>query len=374
FTWGSIGIIDEPSLLAITNEAWSRTPTTKTTLVIPVNLAARSINIGGDPRVYYLAATSPLDTNQHVCELAWGGGAWSHRDVTIFAGGISGGRLLPLPGSAVAAITVGNPRVYYLAPLTPGTSSGRVCELGYRVPISPGTGGWNYTDVTKASGDYPKVLAAAPGSALTAVGVSTTSDPRVYYLGLSGTDYHVCELASGGGGWSFSDVTATSSGESAVSADPRSPLAALAESESLGPRVYYLSADHHVHELVWVWSAEGWRHQDITAASSGAPDAISGSPLTAIWVDGCPRVYYLGLNGTDNHVHELAGGGPWNHHDITNAGTGVPVSGSRLTVGIGTNQPRVYYLADKDVHELALGSGGGWSDSDISTGAGAPSA
>src|SRR5215471_4942286 len=31
FTWGSIGIIDEPSLLAITNEAWSRTPTTKTT-------------------------------------------------------------------------------------------------------------------------------------------------------------------------------------------------------------------------------------------------------------------------------------------------------------------------------------------------------
>jgi hypothetical protein len=28
FTWGGIGIIDFPSLLAITHEAWLRTPTT----------------------------------------------------------------------------------------------------------------------------------------------------------------------------------------------------------------------------------------------------------------------------------------------------------------------------------------------------------
>jgi hypothetical protein len=28
FTWGSIGIIDVPSMVAITHEAWLRTPTT----------------------------------------------------------------------------------------------------------------------------------------------------------------------------------------------------------------------------------------------------------------------------------------------------------------------------------------------------------
>ena len=71
----------------------------------------------------------------------------------------------------------------------------------------------------------------------------------MYYLCYP--DNHVCELSWGGGGWHYNDITATSLGEPARAPASGSALAALVESENLGPRVYYLDTDNHVHELVW---------------------------------------------------------------------------------------------------------------------------
>jgi hypothetical protein len=189
FTWGSIGIIDEPSLLAITKEAWLRNPTTKTTLVTPVNLAAR-FGSGGDPRVYYLAPAFP-EAGQlgQVCELAWGGGAWNYTDVTTASGGYPAVPVA-VPGSAVAAIGIGGPNVFYLS------ADGHVQQLWYG-------SSWNHNDLTAASGGVP----AVPGSALTLGVGSNEAAPRVYYLG---SDKHVHELAYGNGGWHDRDVTADS--------------------------------------------------------------------------------------------------------------------------------------------------------------------
>ena len=53
FTWDSIGIIDVPSMLAITNEAWLRIPTT--IILGPMVVFAR----GSDGAVWYVSQTAP---------------------------------------------------------------------------------------------------------------------------------------------------------------------------------------------------------------------------------------------------------------------------------------------------------------------------
>jgi hypothetical protein len=386
FTWGSIGIVDEPFLLAIARkdqtgekQAYLRKPTTTTTLVTPVNLSVSQIasrgdprvDSGGDPRIYYLATNNKTkeDAYNNVCELAWGNGSWKFRDVTTFAPGLP-----VLPGSALAVGIGANKelRVYYLAVALPGSPLGKVCELSW------GGNQWNYRDIAAAAGDNPKLPYARPGPALTAIAVNKDLDPRVYYLSSDDNhpdkNNHVCELSWGNGGWHYNDITANSLGEPARAAASGSALAALVESDNLGPRVYYLDTDNHVHELVWVWSDGKWHHNgDITAASSG-PAAVSGSPLMAIWIKGVPRVYYL---AADHHVHEIAVADGWKHRDITDAGEGKSaVTGSPLTLTMAGELRRflcIYYVAeDNHIHQLVwnrLVGGGGWSDSDISNGA-----
>ncbi len=309
---------------------------------------------GGEPRIYYLA------TNNHVCELAWGAGSWKHRDVTTFAPGLP-----DLPGGAVAVAIGANKklRVYYLAvALAEGGSLGGVCELSW------GGNQWNYSDVTTAAGAYPKVPFAAPGSALTAIAVNKDLDPRVYYLCYP--DNHVCELSWGGGGWHYNDITAASLGEPARAPASGSALAALVESENLGPRVYYLDTDNHVHELVWVWSDQKWHHNGDITAASGGPAAVSLSPLMAIWIKGVPRIYYL---AADRHVHEIAAVDGWKHRDITDAGKGKPArTGSPLTQIMAGDLRRflcIYYVdEDNHIHQLVwnwFNGGDVWSDSGI---------
>jgi hypothetical protein len=69
------------------------------------------------------------------------------------------------------------------------------------------------------------------------------------------------------------------------------------------PRVYYLSADNHVHELAWLGNS--WGDQDVTAAANGSPATPGpGYTLTAMGAGGDrhPRVYYLdGANGVDEY-------------------------------------------------------------------------
>ena len=76
---------------------------------------------------------------------------------------------------------------------------------------------------------------------------------------------------------------------------------------ALDPRIYYLSADGHVHELAWQGS---WSHRDVTADAKGVA-AMTGGGIAVM--ENQPnldlRIYYVSADG---QVQELAWvGGKW---------------------------------------------------------------
>jgi hypothetical protein len=76
--------------------------------------------------------------------------------------------------------------------------------------------------------------------------------------------------------------------------------------------VNFLSADGHIHELVYT---DHWAHNDLTQAA-GAPIAIGRSPL-----DGYQTTFnnqqHVNYVGADGHVHELVYTNHWAHNDLT---------------------------------------------------------
>jgi hypothetical protein len=336
FTWGSIGIIDESSLLRITTEAWLRQPTTVTDSVLPTDLTA--IAIAGAPSVYHLT------TNNHVHALGWGNNAWHALDLTNISKGPEA-----VSGSEVTVgltSLIGGPLVYYPASFSPeGGTLHAVCELALR------NDGWHSRNITKDIG--------APGfsSSELTMAHGANYDPRVYYLD---DNNHVCELAWGNNTWSYSDITKVCNGVAAV---PRSAVAAIGIGNA--PNVFYLSADNHVQQL---WYGSGWNHNDLTNASGGT-DAALGTVVTAMNIGDAPNVFYL---SADNHVQQLWYGSNWNNTDITNASGGTDAaSGSAVAaLNIG-GDPNVFYLsADNHVQQLWYGSG--WNHNDLTHAAGAP--
>jgi hypothetical protein len=82
FTWDSIGIIDVPSMIAITHEAWLRQPTTVTKSVVgwhtnDLTAATGATAAAGDPAGYMFTAQGTQHavfrgTDDHIHELWWG--------------------------------------------------------------------------------------------------------------------------------------------------------------------------------------------------------------------------------------------------------------------------------------------------------------
>jgi hypothetical protein len=76
FTWDSIGIIDVPSMTAITHEAWFRQPTTVTKSVVPTWGPSIQYDTGGSNAV-------ALDDNGHAVEVHVGTGKLFYRVGTV---------------------------------------------------------------------------------------------------------------------------------------------------------------------------------------------------------------------------------------------------------------------------------------------------
>jgi hypothetical protein len=96
FTWGTIGVIDEPSMLAITNEAWLRNPTT---VIIPES-GWRRFQLapnGSAPAGGKIAAVSRIPGSM---ELWWIAGDGSVRGAFWYEGGQWQAYQLAPPGSA----------------------------------------------------------------------------------------------------------------------------------------------------------------------------------------------------------------------------------------------------------------------------------
>ncbi len=179
-----------------------------------------SIGVGGssDPRVFF------LDWRDHVRELAWYGGAWHDRDLTVHTGASRADSR-----SSITAVAVGgnrDPRVYHL------DEQGHIVELRWT-----GTD-WTSADLTAELGGQ----AARTGSALAATGAGPNADPRVFYLD---DRSHLRALVWHANVWHRRDVTADlgiarPAASTELTAAPTGPAASA--------QVFYTDDSNQVHQ------------------------------------------------------------------------------------------------------------------------------
>ena len=96
FTWDSIGIIDAPSMNAITHEAWLRRPTTVTKTStgwhhadLTAATGAPAAKAGPFAYMFNAQGTQHVDfvgTDNHIHELWWDNNGWHHADLTAATG------------------------------------------------------------------------------------------------------------------------------------------------------------------------------------------------------------------------------------------------------------------------------------------------
>ena len=293
-----------------------------------------------DPRVYFAAvdvAASPVSSG-HVYELAWFGGAWHQRDLTLELH-------TPAIAGRVAAMGTAatlDPRVYY------GDTNGHVREFSWF------GGGWHDRDLTA---ELHTPAAAGP---IAVIGTAATLDPRVYYADTNG---HVREFSWFGGGWHDRDLTAELHTPAAAG-----PIAVMGTAATLDPRVYYADTNGHVREFSWFGGR--WHDRDLTAELH-APRITTGLAAMGTGATLDPRVYYT---APDCHVHEFSWfGGGWHDRDLT-AELGAPAAAGDLAAmgTAATLDPRVYYNTTNDhTHEFSW-FGGGWHDRDLTAELNAP--
>ena len=188
--------------------------------------------------------------------------------------------------------------------------------------------------------------------------------PRVYYVA---ADQHVHELASVNGKWFASDVF-TRTAEVAPPTAVHSPLVGFGVGNTLAPRVYYAGTNGHIWELAWIQSK--WHAHDLFTNATGTPtDAAANSSMAAFGVGStlAPRVYYVRTNG---HVCELAWfQSAWHASDLfaLTAQPAATILGAKLVAfGAGTAlAARVYYVGTNGtLWELAW-FGNKWHASDL---------
>jgi hypothetical protein len=221
-------------------------------------------------------------------------------------------------------------------------------------------GSWHLNDLTAATG-APLGLGQVAGYVFDAQGTQ-----HVAYFG----GRHVQELWWDTTGWHHNDLT-----EAAGAPDPFGSGPAGYVFDAQGTQhVVYPSIDNHIHEL-W-WDTNGWHHNDPTAAA-GAPEAGGRITGYAFNAQGTQHIIYVG-NSTAR-VNELwwdTNG--WHHNDLTAAATGAPLAGSnpRGYVFKAQGTQHVIYQGLNDggrIHELWWNSNG-WHHHDLTAAAGAPGA
>ncbi len=179
FTWDSIGIIDAPSMNAITHEAWLRRPTTVTKTStgwhhadLTAATGAPAAKAGPCAYMFNAQGTQHVDfvgTDNHIHELWWDNNGWHHADLTAATGA-------PAP--------VGTPVGYVFDPQ--GTqhidyrgTDNHIHELWWD------NNGWHHADLTAATG-APAATAGPCAYMFNAQGTQ--------HVDFVGTDNHIHEL------------------------------------------------------------------------------------------------------------------------------------------------------------------------------------
>jgi Fungal fucose-specific lectin len=290
-----------------------------------------NVALGGWDETYFTVSKSP---DLHIQELRLQNG-WQEADLSS----ISSPSAFPAAGAPSAYVTPDNiPRVVYRG------TDGHIHELRLQ-------GGWQQADLSAISNP-----AAFPAACDPFAYVTPDQVPRVIYLG---GDSHIHELRLQGG-WQHADLSAIAAGNPVAPA--AGALFAYVTPDKV-PRVVYLATDNHIHELRL---QGGWQHADLSALVTNSPPAFQavGSPLAFVTPDGIPRVDYL---GADNHIHELRLQGGWQQADLSAISTppASAAAGNPFAYVTPDNVPRVVYQGtDNHIHELRLQAG--WQHADLS--------
>lgn len=224
---------------------------------------------------------------------------------------------------------------------------------------------WAYNDLTIAAGaqDFP----AAPGTALDGYQTTFNNQQHINYISADG---HVHELVYTDH-WSHNDLT-IAAGAQNYPAAVGSALDGYQTSFNNQQHVNYVGVDGHVHELVYT---NHWAHNDLTNAAGA--QKFPPAPATALdgYETGFNNQQHVNYIGIDGHVHELVYTNHWAHNDLTqaaNAGNFPPAAGAAID-GYETsfnNQQHVNYIGtDGHIHELVYTDH--WAHNDLTIAAGA---
>ncbi|MBZ5504323.1 MAG: hypothetical protein LAO78_02450 [Acidobacteriia bacterium] len=241
-----------------------------TTAVNPVRNTMDVNYIGGDAHVHQL----------------WYDSTWNKSDLSSLTGAPDAS----LTSGIKTAVNsnAGSMEVYYI-----GTDQ-HVHALWF-------DGAWHTADLTATTG----ALNAIAGSPLTVLHDPLANTMELEYIG---TDQHV-HLLFYDGLWHTEDLTAMTG---ALNAAANSGLASEVNTIGNSVEVHYIGTDQHIHTL---WYNGTWHVADLTAIT-GAPNAVSGSPLTAV-VDTITNTVEVEYVGADEHVHQLWYNGLWHTADLT---------------------------------------------------------
>lgn len=232
--------------------------------------------------------------------------------------------------------------------------------------------GWKFSDITAAA-NAPNFLSV--GWPLVAYPFSAKGSQHVYYLAgdLVGdpaagdveiADASVNELRRGSRGWHHNDLTA------AMGIPFMVPAAGYAFNAQATRHVICAAADLHIHELSA--DAKGWHHSDLTAIA-GAP---TGLPMSAYAFEaqGTRHVIYLD-DAPSAHIRELwSDANGWHHNDLT-AATGAPIGNAVGYAFESQYTQHIFFAAGarNHVHELWWDPSG-WHHNDLTAATGAPAA
>ncbi|HLI52500.1 MAG TPA: hypothetical protein VKU87_11945 [Thermomicrobiaceae bacterium] len=341
FTWNSIGIVDQQSMLNMTYEAWVRNPVT--IVHQPSPIAPGSALDGYASSWNNQQHVNFAGTDNHVHELVYKN-SWGYTDLMAVTGAPD-----IAPGSALDGyVSAWNSQqhVNFIG------TDGHLHEIVYK-------DNWSNTDLTAAAG----APAPTPGSALDGYVTPWNNQQHVNFIA---GFHHVYEIVYKDS-WGFTDLTAVSGAPDVASG---SQLDGYATPWNSQQHVNYIGPNNHVYEIVY---KDSWGNTDLMAAS-GAPAAAAGSALAG-YASTWNNQQHVNYIGTDNHVYEIVYKDSWGHTDLT-AAAGAPAAapGSALDgYTSGGNQLHVDYIgADHHVHELYFDTA--WHHTDLTAAAGAPAA
>jgi hypothetical protein len=297
FTWNSIGVIDEPSMLAITNEAWLRTPTT---VIIPES-GWRRFQLapnGSAPAGGKVAAVSRIPGSM---ELWWIGGDGSVQGAFWYEGG--------------------QWQRYQLAPAGSASSTGGIAALS-RIPNSMevwwiGPNGSVQDAFWYEGGQWQRFELAPAGSASSSSGIGAVhripNSMEVWWIGPNGSVQDA--FWYDGGQWQRFELAPA---DSASSSSGIGAVSRISNSMEL----WWIGPNGSVQDAFW-YDGGQWQRFELAPAGS----ASSNSGIGAVSrISNSMELWWIGPNGSVQDAFWYDGG-QWQRFELAPAGSASPNGG-----------------------------------------------